>query len=53
MQCLSEIYKALGDMSASDNAASIHQQAVIDFNTLFWNDTLKQYSDWIDIDGNT
>jgi hypothetical protein len=53
MQCLSEIYKALGDMSESENAASIHQQAVIDFNTLFWNDTLKQYSDWIDVDGNT
>lgn len=52
MSCLSEIYKALGDTSSSDRASIIHKAAVIDFNSVFWDETLNFYNDWIDIDGN-
>lgn len=52
MSCLAEIYEALGDAPAAAHAAAVHAQAVLDFNTVFYNDTLQQYHDWIDTAGN-
>ena len=52
MSCLAEIYAALGDAAAAAHAAAVHAQAVADFNAVFYNDTLRQYHDWIDTAGN-
>jgi len=51
MQCLAEIYSALGDSAAAARAAAVHAQAVVDFNAVFWDDQRRQYSDWIDTSG--
>ena len=37
LQCLGDIYEALGDDVAATQTRAIHRQAVIDFNTVFWN----------------
>ena len=37
LQCLGDIYEALGDKVAATQTRAIHRQAVIDFNTVFWN----------------
>jgi hypothetical protein len=37
LQCLADIYQALGDHVAATRTREIHQQAVIDFNKVFWN----------------
>ena len=52
LQCLSEIYAALGDQAAAAQYAAVHARAVTDFNALFWNSARGAYSDWIDIKGN-
>jgi neutral trehalase len=51
VQCLAEIYAALGDASAAARMATIHARATADFNALFWNATAAAYADWIDVDG--
>lgn len=52
MECLSEIYAALGDADAAAHAAAIHAQAAKDFNSIFWNASRRAYTDWIDVHGN-
>ena len=53
MQCLSEIYAALGDAPAAAHAAAVHAQAVADFNAVFYNSSARaSYTDWIDERGN-
>ena len=51
MQCLAEIYTALGDGAAAARATAVHAQAVVDFNSVFWDASRQQYSDWIDTAG--
>ena len=51
MQCLAEIYAALGDSAASARVAAVHAQAVIEFKAVFWDAQRQQYSDWIDTSG--
>ena len=51
LSCLQEIYTALGDSAGASRVASIHGQAVIDFNTAFWNAGNRSYHDWIDVQG--
>jgi len=50
--CMSEIYSALGDSAAAADAAALHSLAIIDFNSIFWNSTMRAYTDWIDVNGN-
>ena len=53
LQCLSEIYAALGDAPAAAHAAAVHAQAVADFNAVFYNSSARaSYTDWIDERGN-
>ena len=51
LQCLSEIYAALGDAGAAATYAAVHTRAVTDFNNLFWNASSASYADWIDVQG--
>jgi hypothetical protein len=51
LDCLSEIYAALGDSDAAAEASSLHALAVSDFNAVFWNATSRAYTDWIDVSG--
>ena len=51
MACLAEIFEALGDAPAAAHASAVHARAVVDFDAVFYNDTLKQYQDWIDTAG--
>jgi hypothetical protein len=48
LQCLGDIYEALGDSVAATKTHAIHRQAVIDFNKVFWNASSSSYHDWID-----
>ncbi len=51
MKCLVELYTALGDAGAAAHAAAVHEQAVLDFNEIFWNASSGAYTDWIDVNG--
>ena len=37
LQCLGDIYEALGDPVAATQTRATHRQAVMDFNKVFWN----------------
>ena len=51
LSCLSEIYASLGDVAAAADAAALHARAVTDFNAIFWNESARSYTDWIDVNG--
>ena len=41
----------IGDNNSSEYYATLHAKWVHGFNTVFWNDTLGYYMDWVDIKG--
>lgn len=51
LQCLSEVYAALGDAPAAAHMTAVRAQGIIDFNALFWNESAAMYRDWIDEQG--
>ncbi len=51
LDCLSQLYTALGDGTAAAETAATHAQAVTDFNALFWDPATASYADWVDTAG--
>ena len=51
LQCLADIYQALGDVDKAAQTRRVHAAAVRDFNAVFWDGGAGQYHDWIDTAG--
>jgi hypothetical protein len=52
MQCLADMYGALGLVADAATAQAVHDAAAADFNRVFWNETSSAYADWVDSAGN-